>query len=126
MYNAEGVVKLIDFGFAKYQEKRHQKQEVSGTPYYISPEVLAGDYGRECDVWSLGVVLFYALTGKRPFSGTDLGSLYANIKSGVFYFPKKCQLSEEVRDLISKMLTVDVRKRISIKEALKHPWFKRV
>jgi calcium-dependent protein kinase len=42
---------------------------IAGTPYFISPEVLNGDYGKECDIWSFGVVLYFLLSGKYPFDG---------------------------------------------------------
>lgn len=46
-------------------------QFIAGTPYFISPEVLAGNYGKECDVWALGVVMFMMVTGEYPFDGTS-------------------------------------------------------
>lgn len=125
MFNAEGVVKLIDFGFAKYQEIGQEINDLSGTPYFIAPEVLKGKYGRECDVWSLGVVLFLVLTGERPFSGKTAPELYGRINMGKFEFPKGSSLSPQAQDLIKRMITVDVNKRITFEEALAHPWFTR-
>ena len=51
--------KLIDFGFANICNKRNEKlQEMKGTPYYMSPEVLKGKYDKRCDLWSIGVITF--------------------------------------------------------------------
>ena len=44
---------------------------LAGTPYFIAPEVLNGNYGKECDVWSLGVVLYMMMSGNYPFDGKN-------------------------------------------------------
>ena len=71
MYGAEGSIKLIDFGFAIVSNRKKAHLDVAGTPYYIAPEVLSGQYGKQCDIWSLGVVLYQLLTGDMPFDGNS-------------------------------------------------------
>ena len=87
MYGLDGEVKLIDFGLAKQIIKKGQQMHtIAGTPYFIAPEVLHGKYGKECDIWSLGVVMFVMMTGGYPFTGRNRMELFNNIKTGVYEF----------------------------------------
>jgi hypothetical protein len=63
---------LIDFGLShKYRPEEHMHKKV-GTSYYVSPEVLNGDYkGVQADMWSLGVIVYMLLAGTAPFDGPD-------------------------------------------------------
>jgi calcium-dependent protein kinase len=67
MYDVSGEVKLIDFGLAKQTGTNEKLHTIAGTPYFIAPEVLNGSYGKECDIWSLGVLFFVLVTGTYPF-----------------------------------------------------------
>lgn len=85
MYGGDGEVKLIDFGLAKQvKDSNSHLRTIAGTPYFISPDVLNGNYGKECDIWSLGVVFFMMMTGKYPFDGANRPEVFAKIKSGKF------------------------------------------
>lgn len=125
MYGADNEVKLIDFGLAKQTKNQNQNMTtIAGTPYFIAPEVLKGQYGHECDIWSLGVVLFMILSGKYPFDGAGRAEVFSKIQTGAFSFPSKPfdNISDECKDLIKKMITVDRKKRLSAAKCLKHPW----
>ena len=51
-----------------------------GTPYYVAPEVLSGNYTEKCDIWSIGVIVFIMLTGKPPISGNCAAHVLENVK----------------------------------------------
>lgn len=121
MIGDEGAVKLVDFGFAiRSKVPKEQGGEVRGTPFYIAPEVLQQNYGKQCDIWSLGVVLYELLTGKVPFDGATLDELFAKIQTGKFEAPTG--LSATCIDLIQKMICVRTEERFTSKQCLEHPW----
>ena len=86
-------------------KKKGEQLEIAGTPYYLAPEVLTNYYGVECDIWSLGVVLYQCLAGKVPFDGMDQSDLFSKIKNREPSWPY--HFSKNLKDLISKMLAKD-------------------
>ena len=96
-----------------------------GTPYYVAPEVLDGDYGKECDCWSLGVIMYAVLSGCLPFFGQTPKEVFDKIIAAKIQFNTKefRGISESAKDLISKLLTKDKQQRYTCSQALKHPWF---
>jgi len=70
------------------------------------------------------VILYCLLSGEFPFSGNNEADIFAKINKGTFSFQDDLHLSKQSRDLINKLMCVDPKKRITIAEALKHPWFK--
>lgn len=80
-------IKLIDFGLSKRSKKGASKMKtVVGTPYYVAPEVLQGKYSYECDVWSLGVLLYILLSGYLPFGGDGAAEVFEKITKGAYSF----------------------------------------
>ena len=63
------TLKIGDFGTATPFNSASKFSELIGTPYYIAPEVLAGNYGPKCDIWSCGIILYVLLCGAPPFNG---------------------------------------------------------
>jgi calcium-dependent protein kinase len=120
----DSEIKIADFGMSAKFGDNQRMQSLAGTPYYLAPEVLKGSYTKNCDIWSLGVFMFFILSGSYPFRGGNLDEVFENVAGGKLRFDNSwAKISKEGIDLISAMLVVDPRKRISIKKALVHPWF---
>jgi len=121
------IIKLVDFGLAKQQDKALKTP--CGSPAYVAPEVLKRQpYSKEVDWWSLGVILYILLCGFPPFHDeeNDLKKLYKKIKGGQYSFPSPYwdNISSDAKDLVSKLLTVNPKKRANYKEVVSHSWLK--
>lgn len=87
MIGKDNEVKLIDFGLsAQCGVKELHLSGLYGTPHYTAPEVLKKDYSYQCDIWSLGVVLYELLSGQMPFEGRSISEVYRNICEGKYDF----------------------------------------
>lgn len=119
------IIKIIDFNTARYYDKRDKMNIICGTPYYIAPEVLFGNYDEKCDIWSCGIILYILLCGYPPFDGENDTEILNSIKAGKFEFPEEdwLEISEDLKDLISNMLRFNPDERFSGAECLNHKWF---
>ncbi len=125
MEGSDTKVKLTDFGHAKKVVQPNSLTTVCGTEAFVAPEIIEHNpqYDVECDVWSLGVVFFMVMGGYRPFRGEGEDCL-EKIRYGEYTFHRKywTHVSDDAKILISRMLTVDVSKRITAREALESEW----
>lgn len=113
-------VKLIDFGLATTHRMTASR---AGTLHYLSPEALTshGMFDSHiADVWACGVVLFVMLTGQHPFSAETDRETWRSIASGQFRVPST--VSDCARDLTQKLLAAEPIHRISLEDALRHPF----
>lgn len=123
--DANADLKIIDFGLSKIMEggKLHRMKTRAGTPYYISPEVLAGNYDVSCDMWSAGCMLYILLCGYPPFYGDNNQEILQMVARGVFDYDGEewDDIAAEAKDLIGKLITRPER-RLTASEALQHRW----
>jgi len=122
-------VMLSDFGLSKIVGENARLETACGTPYYVAPEVLsASGYDLEVDLWSVGVITYLLLCGFPPFYGESLPEVFEQIMKADFDFPDPywTEISTEAKDLISKLLVVDPKTRYTAKQALEHPWVKKL
>ncbi len=71
-------IRIIDFGLSKRfnQEDVEPFREIVGTPHYVAPEVLKGRYDSRCDYWSIGVIMYFLLSGRVPFKGSSSKEMF--------------------------------------------------
>ena len=130
-------IKVIDFGLSKIfgeikpimKGNKIEKNIMSlrvGTAYYMSPEVLQGNYDNKCDIWSCGVILYILLCGYPPFDGDSENDIYKAILKKKYSFPEEewKSVSDEAKDLINHMLC-DPDKRYNAENVLNHPWIEK-
>lgn len=119
------TIKLADFGLAYILNPDTLMTTACGTPGYVAPEVLTNEgYGPEVDMWSLGVILYILLVGFPPFYDESTTMLFELIKRGDYEFtdPYWEDISDEAKDLVTRLLTVDAKKRATSTDVMNHPW----
>ena len=117
-----GQPKISDFGLSRFVGEGNLVSTPCGSPCYASPECISGSAynGITSDVWSCGVVLFAMVTGQLPWTKRNQQQLFEQIRNGEYTVPSF--LSKECTSLITGLMTVDTKKRLTIDEALNHPW----
>ena len=117
-------LKIIDFGLSNMYTENQKLKTACGSPCYAAPEMIAGkDYnGLEVDIWSCGVILYAMACGYLPFEDKDTNKLYNKILNCQYHLPT--DISDGIRDLISKILNINPAKRYTMAQIRAHPWYK--
>ncbi|KAH9756379.1 serine/threonine-protein kinase PEPKR2 [Citrus sinensis] len=124
LLTTSGKIKLADFGLAMRISNGQTLSGLAGSPAYVAPEVLSGNYSEKVDIWSAGVLLHALLVAALPFKGDSLEAVFDAIKNVKLDFHSGVweTVSKPARDLMARMLTRDVSARITADEVLRHPW----
>merc|ERR1719277_2780782 len=132
MLDAQGYLKIIDFGISKKLGERESRTfTMVGTPHYMAPEVMRGrGYGLEVDLWSLGVMLFEFVCGGLPFANDEEepSVVCAAVLKDQLEFPFWYRDSDG-RNLIEGLLLRDPRRRLGAgpngcADVRAHPYFR--
>lgn len=124
-------IKIVDFGFARLKQEKELLHTPCFTLHYAAPEVLNGDpegYDENCDLWSLGVILYTMLCGRAPFHARSRDdsavAVMKRIKEGQFSFdaPAWHGVSKEAKMVTEGLLTVNPRERLQMIDLKKLPW----
>lgn len=122
---ADSALKLIDFGFAKVWDPSTLMMASCGSIAYVSPDVLKGEgYTNQCDLWSLGVIVFMLLVGYPPFHGSEK-EMRSNILAASVDWSHKSRwrkVSEASVDFVTKLLVKSPEERLDVGQALGHRW----
>ncbi|CAK6951002.1 death-associated protein kinase 2 isoform X1 [Scomber scombrus] len=120
-------IKLIDFGLAHKIEAGADFKNIFGTPEFVAPEIVNYEpLGLEADMWSIGVITYILLSGASPFLGDTKQETLGNISAMDYEFDEELfsNTSELAKNFIRELLEKDTRKRMTIQDALNHPWIK--
>lgn len=120
-----GKIMISDFGLSKIFSDVEVMKTACGTPGYVAPEVLKRQgYGKEIDLWSLGVITYILLCGYPPFYDQNNVELFKLIMAGRYTFDRPWwdNISETAKDFIRHLLVLDPRARYTAQQALKHPF----
>jgi len=132
---SDDSLRLIDFGMAQAVAKGQLLHDTVGTPNYQSPDIINGCYSFGTDAWSAGVVLYVLIFGFNPFdpfgSTNDHTVIHRRVLNGFIpvtahgygpFFPDSVAASLHVKNLITGLLTSNPLERMSVEDALSHPW----
>lgn len=124
----DSEMKIIDFGLSRYEDEAGSKMTTRvGTPYYISPEVLARRYDKACDLWSIGVITYILICGYPPFYGDTDAEIFESVRKGRFTFPSPewDDITRPAKTFIKSLLNKDPTARPTAEQALQHEWLAR-
>ena len=124
--DSESEIKLIDFGLSRKVFNDEKMHTILGTPYYVAPEVLQGEYDEKCDIWSIGALTYIMLCGDPPFKGNSNHEIFNKIlREDVKFSSKKWEkISDDAKNFVKNCLIKIPDKRPNAIQCLNNLWFK--
>lgn len=124
LIDSDGTMKLTDFGIARVldEERMTASGSLVGSPAHMPPEIIEGrPYGFSCDIFSLGTVFYYVLTGTLPFAGATPMAIFKAILDGRYQPPGRHNMvvSRKIDDIVARCLKTDPKERYADAGALK-------
>jgi len=120
LLGAKGELKIADFGWSVHAPN-NRRQTLCGTLDYLPPEMIEGrDHDSNVDVWSLGVLMYEFLVGAPPFEASEHNATYDRISKVDLKYPDF--LSEDAKDLMSRLLVKNPHERLPLEECMAHPF----
>lgn len=124
----DAPIKIADFGLARVVSPSDMMKTACGTPGYVAPEILKnkGYQSGAVDMWSAGVILYILLCGFPPFYDDDMPALFDQILHARYDFPSPWwdNITENAKDLVKKLLTLEPTERYTATKVLNHPWIR--
>uniref|UniRef100_A0A7C8ZT16 non-specific serine/threonine protein kinase n=1 Tax=Opuntia streptacantha TaxID=393608 RepID=A0A7C8ZT16_OPUST len=120
----DSPLKATDFGLSDFINPGKKFTDIVGSAYYVAPEVLRRKSGPESDVWSIGVITYILLCGRRPFWDRTEEGIFKEVLRNKPDFRRKPwpSISDDAKDFVKKLLVKDPRARLTAAQALSHPW----
>jgi len=114
----DGIIKITDFGLARFIKAGSIAASTAGTPIYMAPEVWAGKFSEKSDIWSIGVILYELLTGVPPFLDDSLDGLKKKITKNKLLIPSllRSNIPSYLEDIIVKCLDLIPEARPNVQE----------
>ncbi|KAL1566619.1 Calcium-dependent protein kinase 18 [Salvia divinorum] len=120
----DSSLKATDFGLSDFIKPGKKFHDIVGSAYYVAPEVLKRRSGPESDVWSIGVITYILLCGRRPFWDKTEDGIFKEVLKNKPDFRRKPwpSISDAAKDFVRKLLVKDPHARLTAAQALSHPW----
>ncbi|KAN0012296.1 hypothetical protein ACTFIU_007594 [Dictyostelium citrinum] len=126
LVDEDGNLKISDFGYSNIIKPGNLLSTFCGSPVYAPPEILLEKRynGNEVDIWSMGVILYAMVTGQLPWTLTDGVQVEGmdRLLRGEFKYPSHVILSDDVKDLINRMIVAEPVERATLDEIKTHVW----
>jgi len=123
----KAILKIADFGMARFMDPYDLSQTLCGTPLYMAPEILKRKkYSDNVDLWSIGVIMWEMVTGENPYKSENWMDLIFRLDTVELKFPPKIDASEECKNLLFSLLKVEPLDRIDFNSFYNHSFFSNI